>query len=160
MPGMNGLEVIKEIRKDHTLDDIKCIGISATVTDSILKDDFFENCNDFLTKPVNLSLFFEKIQKSLNIKWVLIKPSASSEKSIRKDEFDRLPPVSYMTRIREATELGDFTLVEDILKELDKMNIDYSWFNKKIRDFSLQYDDEGILTMLDKTLSKEDGQQN
>lgn len=64
IPGLNGIEVCKEIRKYNS--DILIIAQSAyaLVGDSDIA--ISAGCNDYITKPIDKNVLFEKIRSNLN----------------------------------------------------------------------------------------------
>lgn len=65
MPGMDGLELTKQIRKQHTREEIAIIGLSG------LKDDFISarfvknGANDFLKKPFSYEEFLWRVVSTM-----------------------------------------------------------------------------------------------
>ena len=51
MPGVNGLEVIRFLRRDPVTSKIPVVVVSAEEQDTIKDDAFAAGANDFLTKP-------------------------------------------------------------------------------------------------------------
>ncbi|HPP88805.1 MAG TPA: response regulator [bacterium] len=63
MPKINGLDILRIIKADENLKDIKTIVLSST-------DDYMEECkklgiDEYLLKPIKVTLIFEKIQQLL-----------------------------------------------------------------------------------------------
>ncbi len=66
MPGMNGIEVCKVLRKDEQTHDIPVIFVTASTDNETLKEAFESGGTDYVRKPVN------KIELLARIKSVLI----------------------------------------------------------------------------------------
>jgi CheY-like chemotaxis protein len=66
MPGMNGIEVCKVLRKDEQTYDIPVIFVTASTDNETLKEAFESGGTDYVRKPVN------KIELLARIKSVLI----------------------------------------------------------------------------------------
>lgn len=66
MPGMNGIEVCKVLRKDEQTHDIPVIFVTANTDNETLKEAFESGGTDYVRKPVN------KIELLARIKSVLI----------------------------------------------------------------------------------------
>lgn len=65
MPELNGLDFIKEYRKKNT--QVPIIMITAANDESIHTEAFQAGANDFLTKPVNATLFKARVLNLLNL---------------------------------------------------------------------------------------------
>lgn len=70
MPKIDGLTLIHELRKNSELQNIRFIGVSATLTNLRRKNEFIETCDAFLTKPVDHHLLLGKIEQLLEIRWI------------------------------------------------------------------------------------------
>ena len=66
MPNMNGLALLKEIRKKHTIDQLPVITLSALGTESIIARFLKAGANDYILKPFSKEEFFCRVNLSLN----------------------------------------------------------------------------------------------
>lgn len=69
MPGLDGVETARELRRQSVLAGLRIIGVSATVTDSERRQAFAELCDAFVTKPVMLGALLEAIGRLLDLEW-------------------------------------------------------------------------------------------
>ncbi|MGC8740718.1 MAG: hybrid sensor histidine kinase/response regulator [Candidatus Sumerlaeaceae bacterium] len=68
MPGMNGIEVLHEIRKRYTLSELPVIMATAK-TDSVDMVKAFEaGASDYVTKPIDLWVFLARIRTHLKLR--------------------------------------------------------------------------------------------
>lgn len=160
MPGMDGVQVIDEIRREPGLGGVKIIGISATVTENRRKDEFIRKCNDFLTKPVNLSLLLEKIGNTLDLTWKTREPLPLDGEILISLEDAVIPPEPFLGQIRESVMMGDFMTLERILGEIEASGGEYDAFISQARSIASRFDDEGILTMIQKNMAGKDGRRS
>ena len=65
LPIMDGLEATRQIRLDRTLRSVPIIGLSAHAMNGEADFAIQAGCNDYLTKPVDETLLFEKIKSYL-----------------------------------------------------------------------------------------------
>lgn len=63
MPNMNGLELLKEIRKEYP--DLPVILTTAFGDKELVVDAMHKKCNGFLDKPFTLNVLIEEINKVL-----------------------------------------------------------------------------------------------
>ena len=78
MPGMNGIEVCKVLKKDERTRDIPVIFVTASTDNGTLKEAFESGGNDYVRKPVN------KIELLARIKSVLL--HKKMEKKLMEEE--------------------------------------------------------------------------
>ena len=78
MPGMNGIEVCKVLKKDERTRDIPVIFVTASTDNETLKEAFESGGNDYVRKPVN------KIELLARIKSVLL--HKKMEKKLMEEE--------------------------------------------------------------------------
>lgn len=67
MPGMNGFDVCRDIRKDPTLADVKIIGVTGFYSQEFKDKILQAGANDFLTKPLELDKLYGKIGDLLGL---------------------------------------------------------------------------------------------
>jgi two-component system sensor histidine kinase/response regulator len=79
MPGINGLEVLTEVRNKHSLLNLPIIMVTADDGQERIVDAMQKGANDYLIKPLNLPVTVARIKTQLTLKDV----------SSLKDEFVR-----------------------------------------------------------------------
>ena len=67
LPGINGFEVCKEIKRDPFLKDTKVLTVTGYDTEEHRKKIFEAGADDYLPKPMDIKIFYEKIAKLLGI---------------------------------------------------------------------------------------------
>lgn len=65
LPGMNGYEVIKILKSDKAISDTPVIAVSANAMQSDIEQAKQAGFNDYLTKPVDLKIFYSLLNKYL-----------------------------------------------------------------------------------------------
>lgn len=68
MPGLNGLEVLREIRLVHSADNLPVIMVTARAATSDIVQALRIGANDYVTKPIDFSAAFARIQTQLDRK--------------------------------------------------------------------------------------------
>lgn len=65
MPGMNGLELVREARSRRRVDDLSIIGISSVGSGPLTARFLKNGANDFLTKPFEVEEFYWRVNQVL-----------------------------------------------------------------------------------------------
>jgi CheY-like chemotaxis protein len=71
MPRMNGIEVIKEIRKDPTLRLIPVVMLTSSTDENHLLESYSLGVNAYVIKPVDFNQFIDAV-KQLGAFWAII----------------------------------------------------------------------------------------
>lgn len=67
MPNMNGIKLIQEVRKNHSMNELSVIGISAS-TEPMMSVEFLkQGANDFITKPFMPEEMLSRVISSLEM---------------------------------------------------------------------------------------------
>ena len=149
MPDLDGLDTINIIKESAVWNEVKIIGISATITGQIRQTEFIEKCHDFVQKPIELDVFFRSITKILNINWKYEKSNEinSRETIVKFKSISIFPTEDILNNIIENAKMGAFAKIENIIQTL-KENEDYSGFCEKILYFTNNFDDDGIIQFI------------
>lgn len=150
MSGMNGLDVIHEIRKNSEFDYIKIIGISASLSRNDYKDDFKNKCDDFLVKPVEIDVLLETIGKHLKIEWEE-KPILNSADNFVIEfpsKEKHLPSNEILQKIELLAKQGNFSQINLILTQLENDNETDQVIIKRLKNFSLVFNDDAIISTI------------
>ena len=71
MPNMNGIELIREVRKKHSMNELSIIGISAS-TEPMMSVEFIkQGANDFITKPFMQEEMLSRVISSLEMQYYI-----------------------------------------------------------------------------------------
>jgi len=66
LPGLNGFEVLKTLRKDDKLDKTKVVLVSAKSRSEDIERGFDLEADDYITKPFEPKEFIARIRKLLD----------------------------------------------------------------------------------------------
>jgi CheY-like chemotaxis protein len=67
LPGVNGFEVCRQIKQDRYLKDTKILTVTGYDSEEHRKKIMDAGTDDYLAKPMDVKIFYEKICKLLNI---------------------------------------------------------------------------------------------
>ena len=62
LPGLDGLEVLREIKLDQTLKDIPVIMFSSSETSAVLRDAYSLQANSYVVKPPGFEAYMQAIE--------------------------------------------------------------------------------------------------
>jgi CheY-like chemotaxis protein len=76
MPLMNGIEVLKLIRNDHSFDKIPVVMMTSSRDTHDLDECYEHGANSFVVKPVNIGDFI-KVVKNIGQYWIVVNEISS-----------------------------------------------------------------------------------
>ncbi|MCV2371239.1 PAS domain-containing hybrid sensor histidine kinase/response regulator [Roseateles oligotrophus] len=120
MPGMNGLEVIREIRRDAQLQaQPRIVMVTATAFDEQRMNALAAGADDFLVKPLDQDALFAVLEDQLGLQASSNEHQliASSRRSLSSGDLARLAPEQRQQLRRGLQEL-DRAQVDGLLQEL------------------------------------------
>jgi signal transduction histidine kinase/DNA-binding NarL/FixJ family response regulator len=152
MPGMDGLEAAREIRRHRELDGTRIIGVSAIATESTIREDFRAACDDSLVKPIRLDQLLEKIKAELHIEWEIAPAQTSAE--LPGDISDRpgmlpTPPPEVLLELHELAMMGDMRRIQIWAANVEQMDSIYAEFACKLRDLAGGFRTKAILALVE-----------
>ncbi|MFH0702557.1 MAG: response regulator [bacterium] len=68
LPEMDGFEVVKIIKSDNLTKNLSVFAISAYALEKDIKKALKVGCDEYITKPINLENFIEKINSFFKLK--------------------------------------------------------------------------------------------
>jgi len=124
MPNMDGLALLKRLRKKYTIDQLPVITLSALGTESIIARFLKAGANDYILKPFSKEEFFCRVNLSLNNLEML----KGAQKAASTDHLTGLHNRYYMhSRLEELSknkqELNSFAIVD--IDHFKKINDSY-----------------------------------
>jgi PAS domain S-box-containing protein len=161
MPGMDGLDVITDLKRESPGSLVKIIGISAVNTPGRRRQDFIAACDDYLAKPVLFDLLLEKIRVQLGIEWETTgEEEPAHPGGETRMEPGMIPPESTCRAIRQIVRRGDYAALEQLVDSLEKIDPAKGIFCSTLRTYIYRYDDEGLIQYLDRLEEQDHGEQN
>ena len=147
MPGLDGRETVRQMRRQTELAATRIVGVSATVTGSERKQAFMAACDSFLSKPIQIAELLQTMGRLLQLEWDFAPADTSAVTADEKVPV--IPPPEVLAQLRRMIERGEFGELERQLKELAK-DSGYAVFCRQIRRLAARFDDDGIAAYLDR----------
>ena len=97
MPGVNGLEVLCDLRKSHAMADLPIIMSSSKDRDKDIVDALQFGANDYVMKPIVFSVALARIKTQLSLKWAKEEIQGLAEQLEVRNSFIRKTFGRYLT---------------------------------------------------------------
>lgn len=135
MPGLNGLEVIKSVRKTYSINELPIIVISALDTSSTIVDCLKNGANDYLHKPFSNQELYSRLYLTLSYKENL--DAVQEHKNMYETLFHESS--NGILLMKE----GKFIDCNDAALKLLKLDLKSQLINKTPCDFSPNFQADG-----------------
>ena len=136
MPGMDGWELMRQIRQSASLQHLKIVVSSASVFERDRNQSLAAGGNDFLPKPVDADELYRILAKQLQLEWIYGEQSEQPVSSGESQgESNLLPPKATLEALLQQAMLGNISALQDILNRLDNEGTEYGDFVSTLRDF-------------------------
>jgi hypothetical protein len=157
MPVMDGYEMTQRLRALPTFQTIPILASSANVFELNHQQSQAVGCNDFLLRPVQLSLLLNQLQHHLNLVWIYAAPQGDSDPrtSANRATLDTaraawiVPPQSELTILYEAARAGDLDLVTQEAEQMAQQQPQYYRFAQQMLQWAGEFDVEAILNLIE-----------
>ena len=151
MPKMSGTEAIAEIRKHPKNSDIIIFTVSANAEMKDVCEQTPNSCNEFLLKPLNMGLFYSKLEKYLNIGV----PQDDEQENVSDITPEQIiPPASSdIQDLYQMAKTGNVLRVEKMAQSLENKNKDFQVFSKKIQEMAKGFKINELKAFLEQFLS-------
>ncbi|AKG21035.1 ATP-binding response regulator [Calothrix sp. 336/3] len=151
MSVMDGLEMTRRLRQLSEFATIPIIASPATLSQVDMQDSLDAGCNSFFPKPMELNGLLVEIQRFLQLQWIyetLAEPVPAV--AIASDENKLvLPPAAELTALYNAAQGGFMTDIQQEANRIKQLSPEYVVFANRVLELSQQFDDEGILRLLE-----------
>ncbi len=151
MVGMDGFDVLQNIRNKPEYDVIKIIGLSAAVSHFDLKHEFKGSCDAFLEKPINIDHLLDCIGLLAGLTWIEKSQenhqNTNTKKENQKNDF-LLPDEEILKSIQLLARQGNFKKIKKITSDLEESDPKLKEFCQKIKGYSNRFDDDAIISFI------------
>ncbi len=154
LPGMSGVDIVREIRKRSHGKDLTVIAISANTFKEHQQESMVAGCDAFLPKPVKADLLFQLLARHLQLQWTY-DPSdqhvtSNGTDSHLHEEPPLIPlPQAEMEALFEMAKMGDMRSLQDRARRMDIQDSPYGPFARKLYHLSRNYQDKQILALFE-----------
>ncbi|MBX3750918.1 MAG: response regulator, partial [Opitutaceae bacterium] len=118
MPGIDGLELARRLRRLAAGDRLKLIAMSASVLSFNQDDAFAAGCDDFLPKPFRESELIQKLALHLNLDLITAPAGAVAPAAAPATGAETLPPADKLAALLAAAQRGEITQLRRLLADL------------------------------------------
>ena len=151
MPGMDGVEAARAIRRTPGLENIFIVGASAGSAElerAEADPGTFVTC---LRKPFPTEALLDAIQQALELRW----RRADSGMAAGDDTGDAqaadiiAPPVAVVEELLDLARMGKLVRVEQIALELEQQNARFGSFGRRLYALARGFEEERLVAMLE-----------
>jgi signal transduction histidine kinase/DNA-binding NarL/FixJ family response regulator len=160
MPVMDGFEMLRKLRSDDRLADLKVIVCSASVADLDRQQSIEAGGDDFLAKPVQADELFKLLQRHLNLTWVYqtdeANPSGTgaSMPSIASTNAVVLPDRPALQNLLTLAQQGRLKKLTEVAKQLEAVNPETQAFVQQVIQLAQTFQTEKLEDLLEQVLQQ------
>ena len=153
MPGMDGFELVRQVRSMEELKSIKVIISSTSVAPIYQQMALDQGGDDFLAKPIDVNVLFKMLATHLNLEWLYESDPNPSSGALPAPAPLVLPPVETVESLFNLAQQANLRELRKVVEQLmtDKQ---YSPFAEPILQLAKQFRAEEIEDLLGRYLAE------
>ncbi len=151
MPGIDGLEATRRIRREDAVRNIPIIACSAGAFAENRDNCLTAGCNEFLPKPIDVGELFRLLSEQLGLSW----QTAHMNGQAAVEPAQITPPAS--AKLTELHRLARYGSMRNILLWVEEHSAkgENTAFCERIRDMANKFQPQKIMDFVDHYLEKE-----
>jgi CheY-like chemotaxis protein len=151
MPGMDGVEAARAIRRTPGLENIFIVAASASSAElerAEADPGTFVTC---LRKPFMTKDLLDAIEQSLELSWHHADAGMAAGDDTQETQDDNLiaPPVAVLEELLDLARMGKLVRVEQIALELEQQDARYGQFGRHLYALARGFEEERLVAMLE-----------
>jgi len=147
MPSINGLNLVRTVRSDPTLDAIPVIAMSASASDINSEEALQAGCACFLPKPLKLAELLEAVGQQLGLEWRHRPGSESIARQLPDTDAPSCVDPDLAAQLRELALRGDILAITALIDSVTHSQPSPVFAH--LRELAERYDLRGIRRMLE-----------
>jgi PAS domain S-box-containing protein len=148
MPEMNGIEMVRQLRQMPKFQNIPILALSASIVESEKIRSINAGCDDFLAKPIDLSIFLGKIQEYLHLSWIYNQSAPKQTSDTMAEQLLIIPPFTELAAILSALGVGDFEVIAQEAQRISQLDPQYQSFADRLLSLVQAFDEPNIFKLL------------
>lgn len=159
MPGMDGFETARVLRKMPGIADTPIIAISASVFERNKVMGRAAGCDDFLTKPIEERSLIAILEKYLHVNWRYAERSDEQPEDLfpttTAPPHNLIPPSLHDLKVLQNCALkGDIFGIQTYALQLSRTDKRLRPFANQIAQYAQNYQDEALLAFIEDYLTE------
>ncbi|MFH0781659.1 MAG: PocR ligand-binding domain-containing protein [Pseudomonadota bacterium] len=162
MPGMDGYEALREIKKDAELTDIVILAVSASVSKDEEQQCRLAGFDDFVGKPLDIARLFDILRHRFHLEWIF-REDRGAEMG-EGDEADQTaeklvvaPPYEDMEKLFELAMRGDLRGIQVWATAIEERDKRYRFFAARLRELAGRFKAKAILAFVGQYMGDKNG---
>ena len=152
MPGMDGVEAARAIRRTPGLENSFIIAASASSADLERAEADQKTFVTCLRKPFQTGDLMDAIQRPLALNWRYLDASVTAENAGDVEAEAIHPPRAALKELLELARVGKLVRVEQIALELERQDERYGPFGRRLYTLARGFEEERLVGMLEDCL--------
>jgi len=149
MPGMDGLEVVRQVRQREEFEDIKVVAISASALGHERREYREAGFVDFIAKPFRFERICACMQTHLPVEFDYVEAEEKETGERPAPDWDGVElPADLLANLRRETRLNNVTNIEKHLQEMEQLGEAPQKLAAHLRRLKQRFDMESIRTLL------------
>jgi CheY-like chemotaxis protein len=153
MPGLDGYELSRRIRRTEQLKHIPIIGVSASAYDDDRQQSLDAGCDAFLPKPVDFDQLLRLLGTHLSLEWSYRQPADEPEAHavpVLVADVAPVLPAEELAALRRLAQLGDIGGLRERLAHIEELGVEYQPFVAELRRLAGKYQTSAIQNVLER----------
>ena len=130
MPGLDGAATARQLRSTGYTNPIVVLSANAYPSDRL--NAINAGCNDFLSKPIQVSELLCKLKLHLVLEWLCQEQYQEAEAEAERRSNNQLPPPDTIQELTAYVRIGDVRGLNQYLNELIQHHPEYTDFARRI----------------------------
>jgi PAS domain S-box-containing protein len=144
MPGVDGLEATRRLRREPALRDIPIIALSASATAADEQLCLQCGADAFVAKPVDLEALLSHIDRLLRLEWIAEPAEAAAGEGAPADALVP-PPPEELALLHALARIGNMRSIGERAEFLAAANPAYGPFATRLRELARRFQSRAIL---------------
>ena len=154
MPGIDGWETIRRLRRMDHLKDVKVAVVSANAFEKGVDNDAGIRSEDFILKPVRHGELLDWLERQLQLRWITgDEPAAAPPPTPAPEPAWTLPAAERLQPLRQAVQLGYYRGILNQLDAIEQAQPECAGFAEAMRSLARQFQFEAIARAISEAAS-------
>jgi signal transduction histidine kinase/CheY-like chemotaxis protein len=156
MPGLDGLETTRRLRRLPGLAELPIIAVSASPSGSDRKRSLEAGANAFLPKPIDLDKLLAQIAALMNLEWIYESGARAGPPGLPAPPGDpscAVPPHE-MENLHRLARLGDMREITQWAERIAALDARYGAFAAQLCELAKRYQSKAILQFVEQHLER------